>query len=349
MSKLKKNFDINYILDAYNNQRKTITEIGKEFGVSYSTMNRYFQKNNIPIRKGGFIKGKAYNLKPTNKQEIKDIERLKELFNSCIPCNQIAKELNVSPKAVYRTIKELNLIRPKSMMKRDFYNVENDADYIRLYIEGKSTTEIARQFNVSHRTVLQHLKHCGVQRRNISNSLFNYNNKVRPKELDSFETMYELYVNQHLSKKAIADSLHVAPDVIHNVLLKFKIPIRNVSECKIGLMAGPKHPNWQGGKVELSKRIREFFHTNQTQLVLKRDGYKCCLCGSHKHLHVHHIQPFKELFDTILKEHKDLNIETNKEELYEIMTKDERMTNLNNLITYCQDCHRKIHSKPNEL
>ena len=91
-------------------------------------------------------------------------------------------------------------------------------------------------------------------------------------------------------------------------------------------------------------RIRTYFHVNQVPVVVKRDGKKCTLCGSKKRLNVHHIRPFKEIFHEILSEHKDLDVDKNKEELYDIMVHDGRMNDLDNLITYCRECHLfKIH------
>lgn len=50
------------------------------------------------------------------------------------------------------------------------------------------------------------------------------------------------------------------------------------------------------------------------------------------------------IFDTILSENPKLDPERDKEELYHIMINDERIKDLDNLITYCKDCHlHKIH------
>ena len=109
-------------------------------------------------------------------------------------------------------------------------------------------------------------------------------------------------------------------------------------------MTGEKHPNWKGGRTGLYVRLREYVGTNQTKKVIKRDGHTCQLCGKTTgKMHVHHIVHFKTIFDTILSEHKDLDVQENKEELYEIMTHDERFLDLSNLITYCKECHFKTH------
>ena len=109
-------------------------------------------------------------------------------------------------------------------------------------------------------------------------------------------------------------------------------------------IVGEKHPNWKGGITPLGRRLREFFGVNQTLKVLKRDNYTCQCCGSKKDLHVHHKIPFHNILNRILKEHPDLDPIININELYNIAVNDKEFKNLDNLITYCHDCHfYKIH------
>lgn len=51
-----------------------------------------------------------------------------------------------------------------------------------------------------------------------------------------------------------------------------------------------------------------------------------------------------EILSEICKEHPDLSVIDNKDELYKIITHDKRFLDTDNLITYCKDCHfYKIH------
>ena len=68
-----------------------------------------------------------------NKQEVKDIDTLKKMFDECQPVNDIAKALGVGRKAVDRKIKELGLVRPKSMMSRPQYDDSKDKEIVELY------------------------------------------------------------------------------------------------------------------------------------------------------------------------------------------------------------------------
>lgn len=279
-----------------------------------------------------------------NKQEVTDIETLKKMFNDCIPVNEIASVLGVGRKAVDRKIKELGLVRPKSMMSREQYDNSKDAKIIELYKSGKSPNEIAAIVGLSRCGVKNHLKHCGIELRGISEGLFKYNNKEFPKELNDFETLYDMYVVQRLSKKDLAETFGVAPSVINRCLKRFNIHIRDCSESKYGLMTGENHPNWKGGRSGLYFRLREYFRHSSIKHIIKRDGGCCQMCGSKKNLHVHHIKSFKSIFEEVLAENSELDVQKNQNELYEIMKSDPRMNDDSNLITYCKDCHLfKIH------
>ena len=172
---------------------------------------------------------------------------------------------------------------------------------------------------------------------------WNSNNKEIPEELKDIDKLLKLYLNDKKSLKEIGQLLNCDPRVIKNFLLKNNIHIRNNSESKIGLMVGEKHPNWQGGITALSARCREFFNTNLAPLAKQRDK-KCQLCGSTEHLHAHHIISFSEIVRTICAEHPELDVQKDINELYDIITKDPRFLDIDNLITYCRDCHfYKIH------
>lgn len=328
----------------YEDDLMTFRELAKYYGVSPSTIRLYAKNNGINIRKTGNIEEKVYHFTSPFKQEVTNTDLLKELFFKNMSIKEIAKRLHVCEGAASRKIKEMGLTRPKLIVSIEQYDSSHDNEIIKLYNEGKSSVQIGKIVGLSHRSVLNHLKHCGIMRRTLSQSQFATIKKEFPKELENFEMLYDMYVINKMSKKDIAKSVKVSPKTVDRVLRLFNIHVRTNSESKIGQMIGEKHPNWQGGKTELYMRVRLYFQINKIKSIIKRDGHKCQLCGSKKHLHVHHIKTFKSIFDEILREHPNLNVQKDKEELYNIMVNDARMNDDNNLITYCKECHLfKIH------
>lgn len=94
------------------------------------------------------------------------------------------------------------------------------------------------------------------------------------------------------------------------------------SNWQSDMMKGENHHNWQGGitgKRALDMTSREY--KNWRHEVFKRDDYTCKKCGDKKggNLQAHHIKEWAKYPDL---RHK-----------------------IDNGITYCEDCHIKIHSK----
>ena len=332
--------------ELYIKQGLTTVEIGKLYGVSYQTILKRLRFYNIPVREKGNIKGKDYVYNPSNKIVFteEELDKCKSLYELDIPVNDIADELGLSRKAIIRYSKELGWKRTKSMMSREQYDNSKDEEIVKLYKEGQSTTQIAEKLGVTHRTILNHLKHTGTSRRTLSESQFNYNNKEIPEVLEDYEKLYQLYVVERKSKRELSDLLNVSPNVLNRKLKEYGIKIRGCSEAFKGILSGDKHPNWKGGITDLFVHVRYFTYKNLAKEAYKRDGYKCQLCGSSKNLQAHHIRHFKDIFSEILSEHPDLDPIQNKNELFNIMINDSRIIDLDNLTTYCADCHRyKIH------
>lgn len=214
-----------------------------------------------------------------------------------------------------------------------------------MYINRKmSSTEIARHFGCTHRTILLRLKKMGVNRRDNSSSVFLSNGREAPKELDDYSYMYREYVQKRRTRDSIGADLNVPPSCVARHLKKLGIHIRDNSESKIGTRNGSYHPNWQGGITPLSLLCREYFYTNLAPQARVRDHFKCQLCGAKQHLDVHHKKSFSSILKEIREEHPDLDLITDVEKLYRIVTTDDRFLDLDNLITYCRDCHfYKVH------
>ena len=315
-----------WLIEEYLIKGRSRKEIAAECGLSEAGLKSLLAKFEIKKEKLNISK-----------------EKLEELINQKLNHQEIEKILGIGQTTLYRYLKKYNLnilVETSSLKYDDTY----DELLCQLYLDGFSTTDLSKEFKISHKTVINHLQHCGVPRRTLSEAQWTFQNKEIPAEFDSYEVMYDLYITQSLSKQDLAIKFNCDPCVIDRVLKSYNISIRNNSESKIGILVGEKHPNWKGGITPLGRRLREFFGVNQTLKVLKRDNYTCQCCGSKKDLHVHHKIPFHNILNRILKEHPDLDPIININELYNIAVNDKEFKNLDNLITYCHDCHfYKIH------
>lgn len=169
-----------------------------------------------------------------------------------------------------------------------------------------------------------------------------------PKEFYDKEYLRKLHWDENKTCEEIGSILGgLSASAIRRQMQKLDIPTKTNSESKVGLMCGEKHPNWKGGISSLNSLLREFFNTNLAPLAAKRDNYTCQMCGAtHVILNVHHKIWFSKIVSEILNEHKDLNPSDSDDMqiLYNIITQDKRFLDLDNLITYCRDCHLyKIH------
>lgn len=217
---------------------------------------------------------------------------------------------------------------------------EDDKKILDLYVnKNLSSVQIGRILGTSHRSVLNHLESMGVDRRTLSESHFAYHNKEIPHEFCDYNSMYELYVNNHMTKEQLGTKFNCAPHVIDRVLRTLGIEVRGASAAKIGVQRGEKHHNWKGGTSSLYSLCREYFQTNIAPIIRKRDQYTCQLCGCHSNLHVHHIKYFSDILDEIISEYPHYNVQDNKQELYNIIVNDKRFLDENNLITVCKNCH----------
>jgi len=92
-----------------------------------------------------------------------------------------------------------------------------------------------------------------------------------------------------------------------------------------GTMAGENSPHWKGGKIGY---YGPNWHQKREQ-ALERDSHTCQDCGVSDDLHVHHIRK--------IRQYKDMY---GTPEWYE------KANELDNLLTLCQDCHRKWEGIP---
>ena len=123
---------------------------------------------------------------------------------------------------------------------------------------------------------------------------------------------------------------------------KNKISITKINQR----MCEEKSNNWKGGVTKLQDLIRKLDKNyNLIKEVFKRDDFTCQMCGIRSKkglgksitLNAHHIKPFKDILE-------DNNIK-NIYDAYDC----KELWDMNNLITLCNKCHKKIHYKSVKL
>lgn len=174
------------------------------------------------------------------------VEVLKQYLGEGKSVDEICVLMNCSKTSIYRRMRVNGLtIHYKPDFKQ--YDDSNDKQICDLYLEGLTPNEIGHILNISGASIRIHLKHCGIHIRSYVEAQFNSLGKDIPKDLLSYDRVYDLYINQKLSKKDIGLKYNVDPGTIDRILKKFSIHVRTNSEAKIGHKTGDTHPNWKGG------------------------------------------------------------------------------------------------------
>jgi hypothetical protein len=303
---IKFNKSREWLIEEYVIKKRKIKDLAPECGLSVGGLKSRLLKEGI--------KQEPFNI---------DIELLRHALEvDKLSVQEVSEKYGYGKTTIRRYAKANNIQILAQPKKHEQYDDSKDELICSFYSDGFSSTQIGKILGISHNTVLTHLKHCGIQRKTLSEAQFAYHNKTYPEDFKDKKVLEDLYITQHLSKKDIAKMYGCDPCAVDLALTKLDIPIRNNSESKKGLMVGDKHPNWQGGITPLHLRLREYFSVQQVPVVLKRDHYQCQLCGDKSHLQVHHKIHFSEILRRIIKEHPELDPVKDINELYNIAIKD---------------------------
>ena len=93
---------------------------------------------------------------------------------------------------------------------------------------------------------------------------------------------------------------------------------------KIGFYNGENNKNWNGGVQKVHLWVRNLPESREWRcLVIERDNNRCQCCGGNTDLNVHHIENFGDLY----------------------LELDDKLWDVDNGITLCNDCHRVFHSQ----
>jgi len=158
-------------------------------------------------------------------------------------------------------------------------------------------------------------------------------NKFQKNLWQEKEILIEKYVNQKKSMNTIANELGCGETVIHKWLHRHNVSIRPRSEAMAGIEKSEEHKiklsewakkrkgilnaNWKHGRAKKHYGLRIKNYRKLRRLTFERDSYECQECGSDMNLHCHHIKTVKDF--------------------------PELVGDLNNLLTLCRTCHRRLH------
>lgn len=326
--------DSDWLYNEYVTKDRSTQDIANEYGCKRNTIQCWLSKHGI---KKDCVKR---NRRKTKQYQDKDY-LIKEHIENKKSMSQIASENNVSSDTIRYHLEKNGIERWQSENKTIF----DEYEILRvkeLYENGMSANKIAEKYKTSHGVVLRALKNIGVKLRDLQESQFTLHGIYPPPMFFDKKWLETSHWEEGKTCVDLSVELGVDPGTVRRQMHRLGIKTMNGSEAKIGRMVGESHPNWQGGLTPLKMLLREYFHVNQAPRIARRDNYTCQNCGAtHEILHVHHIRKFSEIVDEIVGEHKDLDPdnEYDRLELYQIITKDDRFLDENNLITYCKYCH----------
>jgi 5-methylcytosine-specific restriction endonuclease McrA len=107
---------------------------------------------------------------------------------------------------------------------------------------------------------------------------------------------------------------------------------------------GSKHPNWKGGVTSFHHSLRNNIEFKQWRdEIFRRDNYTCQSCKIRGgKLHSHHIKPISIIMNEFLKEYSQFSPIEDKETLVRLAVTYKPFWEVDNGITYCKECHKKI-------
>jgi transposase len=138
--------DKNYLYTEYYQNNKTLREMGNELGVPYITVQAYMDKFGINrltnpqrfLKDNPNLEGRLNNQKYLYEQYVTNNKT----------SDEIAKELNISGKAVLNSLRKFGIeIRDQYYGREDIFKKLDDKDFLyqEYIIKRKSSTQIARE------------------------------------------------------------------------------------------------------------------------------------------------------------------------------------------------------------
>lgn len=255
---------------------ETLISIGNRHNISYHRVKVFLKRNGIHLL--------SSNIHPI-RLSTSQIEEIVNRYKSGESMNSISKSFKTHQMSIGYHLRKLNIAIRQSNVP---YEIPPKS--IEDYKNGKSANRIADELNTSVKTVTKCLQRHGID---VSNRKYKAWNSISD---DIHNNIIELYVNEKLSGKSIADKLGITDTTVYTILEKYSIPRRKTifdsnKEKVIEMYNSGK------GYNEISKVIGA--NPKSVLRALKRFGIKTPNLSESKRL------PFDEhFFDVIDSEEK---------------------------------------------
>lgn len=191
------------IFDLYYNKKIPGTEIAKKYNTTGNAVYAFIRRH------GGHIRPKHGTFKhDLNKDEIFDL-----YYNKKISTPKIAKMFNVSSDVILSFIKRHGgKIRSYEEHREPLrVNIPKDELFDLYYNKRIPTRVIAKKYNTTISTILSNIKKFGGE---VTSS------SIQPSQIPK-EKLFDLYYNQKISARKIADIFNVSLPIIYKFIKKY--------------------------------------------------------------------------------------------------------------------------------
>lgn len=299
-------YDVNDFIKEYE-KCGSLKKTAENMNVSTKTISSYFKENGYNYKKRGHRKG-------FRKHSHQKIEYFYNVHGSL---KKVSEIMGTDSHVVAKYLHELGIDTSSDAHNKGERQYDKD-EIVRLYVDEElNAKEVAKKIGCSAKTVRRYLKQSGVKVRGGRYGKKMPEDVVR-RSAESFKKNYKkedhpFYLGDKLNREC-----PICGDTFRLRAQKSKKRTCGRKECTSEQMK-KSHWNWQGGKTDSpyddlwTERLRE--------TVRRRDGNVCSECGanrednSNRELAVHHID------------------------------RDKMNCSMDNLITLCQSCHMKEHTK----
>jgi len=209
----------------------------------------------------------------------------RKLFEAGVTIETIAQSYSAYGSTIRRAIIRVggNLPLPKKGLK---YSTQTVKEWVDMYQNGKSISEIARIYKTSAGVVQNRM-------------MMDYGVQMRRKRIftkEHKENLGKINRGRPSPKKGVPITEEQKKKISESVKKAMRTPEMReyISKTMKGKLTGDKHPAWQGGisqkyKKGYKNRYPAKFNGQLKRQIIARDNNICQRCGTIKDLTVHHI------------------------------------------------------------